>query len=684
MSDLLQVADLERAKLHDTFHSEVITGKAGGLASGDDIDSATNAVTGQVQKTLPKIINDLDWSPVGKFVDGVTFTKTSDFALDGDNTQWIYIGAASFPVTVAAGFNPVGNADYQVIHVSDHNQTTNRNAAGAHDSSAITLSNELTLSSVGFVIPDVDVTGVIDESAKVLAILNDGYSVKLPKGKIKLNILIPDGSVLLGSGNPRFDDTIAGEWDNFGTVINGSIGVSNKKSWTLANFSINDTVGNAVTGIGPKTGYGFVSRVNTRSRDHGFLFESATEFNLAGRDPFSDVVGNVIVQDCEHWGGFNGYVSKHHRVSFIRCKTYGVNVQGFVAVSDNINAATSYNRATDTLFEDCYSRGIGVGIGNSEGIRVYTQDRFSADPANDVNTHNVQPCDGTIIKNFSYDNLAGYPVRIGDYEIPTVAALNCTNNYVSVKHSPNYLGNIAVQHSRNTVIGNSVFGGGINVLISDRAGGVIFSDSNYVPNSATGAESGIIVVTDNSGQLKVRYWTDGLTYIYRNTVLTEILDVPVAIRGKVVKFIIDDEFTTIGFLFAAKYSGKGTIVDAIFDGTSWIAVNVATSRTDNSVDIGYSADLSVNYNDINYNNVRTFAAGNFSTITLDASKLSTGLSVGLLLQNTDGVTKTVAGWSANIMFASTAPTEILGFQKLFMKFDIRGTLLIETARTYYT
>lgn len=157
MSDLLQVSDLEKAKLHDTFHSEVITGKVGGLAGGADIDYATNAVTSQAQKTLPKIINDLDWSPVGKFVDGVTFTKTSDFALDGDNTQWVYIGAAAFPVTVAAGFNPVGNADYQVIHVTDHNQTTNRNPAdgSAHNANDIGLSHGGTIQdAITFVTPE--------------------------------------------------------------------------------------------------------------------------------------------------------------------------------------------------------------------------------------------------------------------------------------------------------------------------------------------------------------------------------------------------------------------------------------------------------------------------------------------------------------------------------------------------
>ena len=49
--DVLSLEDLQIAKKHQTFEAEVITGKAGGVASGADIDYATNQVTGQVQKT---------------------------------------------------------------------------------------------------------------------------------------------------------------------------------------------------------------------------------------------------------------------------------------------------------------------------------------------------------------------------------------------------------------------------------------------------------------------------------------------------------------------------------------------------------------------------------------------------------------------------------------------------------
>lgn len=58
--DVLSLEDLKTAKKHQTFEAEVITGREGGTAGGNEIDTATNPVTGQVQKTLPATIRDMD------------------------------------------------------------------------------------------------------------------------------------------------------------------------------------------------------------------------------------------------------------------------------------------------------------------------------------------------------------------------------------------------------------------------------------------------------------------------------------------------------------------------------------------------------------------------------------------------------------------------------------------------
>lgn len=117
MSDVLTITDLETAKKHDTFHSEVITGKAGGVSTGADIDYATSKVTGQTQKTLPKVLRDLGmmvqtWTATT----GGTLTDASQVFLNditasaGKGNYYAWTG--SLPKVVAAGTDPAAVAGF--------------------------------------------------------------------------------------------------------------------------------------------------------------------------------------------------------------------------------------------------------------------------------------------------------------------------------------------------------------------------------------------------------------------------------------------------------------------------------------------------------------------------------------------------------------------------------------------
>ncbi|EKD3227982.1 hypothetical protein ORC19_001016, partial [Escherichia coli] len=113
--DVLSLADLQTAKKHQIFEAEVITGKQGGVASGAEIDYATNQVTGQTQKTLPAVLRDAGFSPVSwDFSTGGTLTinDRDKVVYDPVSKTW-YSYAGALPVTVSAGFNPVGNADWE-------------------------------------------------------------------------------------------------------------------------------------------------------------------------------------------------------------------------------------------------------------------------------------------------------------------------------------------------------------------------------------------------------------------------------------------------------------------------------------------------------------------------------------------------------------------------------------------
>lgn len=113
--DVLSLADLQTAKKHQIFEAEVITGKSGGVATGADIDYATNAVTGQTQKTLPAVLRDAGFSPVPwDFSTGGTLTVNDrdKVVYDPVSKTW-YSYAGTLPVVVPASFNPVGNANWK-------------------------------------------------------------------------------------------------------------------------------------------------------------------------------------------------------------------------------------------------------------------------------------------------------------------------------------------------------------------------------------------------------------------------------------------------------------------------------------------------------------------------------------------------------------------------------------------
>lgn len=112
--DVLSLADLETAKKHQLFEAEVITGKVGGVASGADIDYATNQVTGQTQKTLPAVLRDVGFEPATfDFTTGGTLTVNdrNKVVYDPVSKTW-YSWAGTLPKVIPAGTNPAGIVDW--------------------------------------------------------------------------------------------------------------------------------------------------------------------------------------------------------------------------------------------------------------------------------------------------------------------------------------------------------------------------------------------------------------------------------------------------------------------------------------------------------------------------------------------------------------------------------------------
>ena len=109
--DVLSLEDLQTAKKHQIFEAEVITGKAGGVAGGASIDTATNPVTGQTQQTLPSLLADLgfDVQSWTSSTGGVLASANQVFLNDTSGSLGVgdyYAWGGTFPKTVPAGTDP--------------------------------------------------------------------------------------------------------------------------------------------------------------------------------------------------------------------------------------------------------------------------------------------------------------------------------------------------------------------------------------------------------------------------------------------------------------------------------------------------------------------------------------------------------------------------------------------------
>lgn len=178
--DVLSLEDLKKAKKHQLFEAEVITGKQGGVAGGADIDYATNQVTGQTQKTMPAILRDLGFDPASfDFTTGGTLTVNdrNKVVYDPVSHTW-YSWAGALPKVVPAGTNPLMDANWKPqTDPSLRSDLANSGATPGTDLIGVAGGGNLTQFLNRFVIfldriDGVDPTGVLDSAPAINAALS--------------------------------------------------------------------------------------------------------------------------------------------------------------------------------------------------------------------------------------------------------------------------------------------------------------------------------------------------------------------------------------------------------------------------------------------------------------------------------------------------------------------------------
>ena len=508
---------------------------------------------------------------------------------------------------------------------------------------------------------DLDTTGTTDETATIAALYAKYDVIKLPAGTIKANIHLPNNGGLIGSGAPYY---ASGAWQNGGTLIIGNVDFSSRRGCFAFNFSVDNYAsgGNGLTGLTPTTENHYIKKVNTRANNHGHLWEQ----NGTSASGYSG--GNILVEDCNHWGGPNGFVTKMKNVTFIRCYAYDVTAQAHVAVSDNTNGANTYSRATNCSFIDC------GGNNCQNGLRVYSSDNYSTNNANNVQpTNNIKwirgihtNVIGSIVATGNtaesaaaggYTNVLNDDFVIEDgifYGAPTAAAVNlrCANR-------PQILGSpLFSSNTTNISFGNDLYA-------------PYLSPSIKFVDGFDGDEARVKTVATNSASINLISRPD--IVIFSNTVATTVTTISgmTGIRNYRVKFKITDAFTVCSFT-GVKHSGKGVTFDAIFDGNSWydLGTSPIVSQSQYTNGAGAVAAAVFDLSQRTFNNVWVANGVNITSVTLaNNSNIYPGQKLSLTITNSNAAPITITGWDAAIKWPTeiAAPTALAAFSKLYVE-----------------
>lgn len=265
---------------------------------------------------------------------------------------------------------------------------------------------------------DLDLTGEVDESNRVLEWLQEFGSIYLPATdegeRIRLDLVVPSGCFLGGMGAKPWNRSLL-KWENRGTLIHGSVRFTGSKAAAAADFSVDSYADganlNGVAGLNDETQKIRVRRVNTRANNHGQLWEKNLVDATQVSGPVGAVFNDILVEQCFHYGAValngNGFVSKMRGVTFRDCFAFDC-LQAFVAVSDNINGQNTYSRAQETYFENC------KGSSNQNTLRVYSRDTRSLG-----NTYNVQPVRDIFWNGGVLGDCSQAGAHIGDFSAQT-------------------------------------------------------------------------------------------------------------------------------------------------------------------------------------------------------------------------------------------------------------------------
>lgn len=499
--DVLSLADLQTAKKHQIFEAEVITGKQGGVASGADIDYATNQVTGQIQKTLPAVLRDAGFRPASfDFTSGGTLSITDrdKVVYDPVSKAW-YSWDGSLPHTIAAGTNPVGDANWtpqtDPTLRSDLAKNTGTGLIGYPGYATLTAFLQTTVRTVA----EFYQTGFTDAQTFQAAV-NAG-SVRVPAGSVinitgNVNINIPanrlilidEGGILRSNGRFTSYGVNNVHWKINGLVeCTGMVAAAAKPGWpntaegTQAGnergfiefggvvFAGNDGANYSVTGVGrvqgPWSGTPNITDLANQLNKKGIAAWNCSNFVVDGLS-IDGFEGEQV-----YWfsRNANNRDAVFNKVKSTNSRFNALNMNVFSATKNirviNCYTKNSYNgvesSAGDLInntHDDCVNTGILFGHGSGGGNRI-------------IEGNQVNDCLGvpySLAYDINYES-RGYVPNI---TVINNVATNPGNNFIAIS------GVTGFKVANNTCYGLKT---GRFIQATILQGGIIENNTNYKP-----------------------------------------------------------------------------------------------------------------------------------------------------------------------------------------------------------
>lgn len=619
------------------------------------------------------------WSSLGAYAAGISIVSHSQTV---DYLGQPYSLKPSVPASVTSPYVTSGNwgaegANFKLVGDNSLRQDLSNGSGALVDAEIVGWrgGNAGNFLDGGWFTPsDLDMTGVVDNSAKVLAYLAAHKRVRLPAGSVKLDITVPSDRSLFGAGELTWDAG-SGQWLGAGTLILGNVRFNNRQRVTFGLASVDAFTGggNAISGQGPNTSNVYLARVNTRANNHGHLWEQN------GSDPLGSIGGNIVLEDCNHFGGPNGFAVKMRNVALLRCNASGTTVQAFPIVSDNINGAGVYSRATNVRLIDC------GGSGNKTTLRVYTRDEFSTNNAN-----GVQPASNIRWIRGELSGCSEHGSHIGDFfqGTPTRTQINCEDVQI--------LGARAVSNTLRAVIitlGDRITaklctlggnGGGNNITFDSFGTRVTSLDvtENYTYGSAVGAECGVILVPVGSAILNASH--GGKVYKTANTAVTTIATFSGGRPGQELTLQIDDNFSicTVG---GVSVTGKGTCAEYAYDSSlaTWICKSATHAQEGTT---GWASTTTLDYSNPGITSRFVALNGTTASMALVAPFISlVGRTYTLRLTPGNAGGKAITAWSSAFKFSTAvpAPTVVPDGTTTVIAFYWSGSFMVATSAVNY-